>query len=51
MKTIGLIGGMSWESTAEYHRLLNERGRERLGRPPLRQVRAVCGLPFSHQPR
>ncbi|MEU4796717.1 aspartate/glutamate racemase family protein [Streptomyces sp. NPDC023327] len=31
MKTIGLIGGMSWESTAEYYRLLNERTRERLG--------------------
>ncbi|MGW3489953.1 aspartate/glutamate racemase family protein [Streptomyces sp. NPDC001054] len=31
MKTIGLIGGMSWESTAEYYRLLNEGVRERLG--------------------
>ena len=31
MRTIGLIGGMSWESTAEYYRLLNERVRERLG--------------------
>jgi aspartate racemase len=31
MKTIGLIGGMSWESTAEYYRLLNEFVRERLG--------------------
>ncbi|MFG2898566.1 aspartate/glutamate racemase family protein [Streptomyces zaomyceticus] len=31
MKTIGLIGGMSWESTAEYYRLLNELTRERLG--------------------
>ncbi|MFC6598634.1 aspartate/glutamate racemase family protein [Kitasatospora paranensis] len=31
MRTIGLIGGMSWESTAEYYRLLNERTRERLG--------------------
>ncbi|MDH6522755.1 aspartate racemase [Streptomyces sp. SAI-135] len=31
MKTIGLIGGMSWESTAEYYRLLNEFTRERLG--------------------
>ncbi|GAA4993904.1 aspartate/glutamate racemase family protein [Kitasatospora paranensis] len=26
-----MIGGMSWESTAEYYRLLNERTRERLG--------------------
>lgn len=31
MKTIGLIGGMSWESTAEYYRLLNEQTRDRLG--------------------
>ncbi|MFB4195576.1 aspartate/glutamate racemase family protein [Streptomyces carpaticus] len=31
MRTIGLIGGMSWESTAGYYRLLNELTRERLG--------------------
>jgi aspartate racemase len=31
MKTIGLIGGMSWESSAEYYRLINEGVRERLG--------------------
>ena len=31
MKTIGLLGGMSWESTAEYYRLANELVRERLG--------------------
>ncbi|WP_329611716.1 aspartate/glutamate racemase family protein [Kitasatospora herbaricolor] len=31
MKTIGLLGGMSWESTAEYYRLLNVLTRERLG--------------------
>ncbi|MEV8322830.1 aspartate/glutamate racemase family protein [Kitasatospora sp. NPDC056731] len=31
MKTLGLIGGMSWESTAEYYRLLNELTRDRLG--------------------
>ncbi|WP_457027929.1 aspartate/glutamate racemase family protein [Kitasatospora sp. P5_F3] len=31
MKVIGLIGGMSWESSAEYYRLLNELTRERLG--------------------
>lgn len=29
--TIGLIGGMSWESTAAYYRLANELVRERLG--------------------
>lgn len=31
MKTIGLLGGMSWESTAIYYRLLNELVQERLG--------------------
>ncbi|HET7308397.1 MAG TPA: aspartate/glutamate racemase family protein [Gammaproteobacteria bacterium] len=31
MKTIGLIGGMSWESTAHYYRRLNELVVERLG--------------------
>jgi len=31
MKTIGLIGGMSWESTVEYYRLINESVREKLG--------------------
>lgn len=30
-KRIGLIGGMSWESTLVYYRLLNERIRSRLG--------------------
>ena len=31
MKTIGLIGGMSWESTVTYYQLLNTLARERLG--------------------
>ncbi|HWU77879.1 MAG TPA: aspartate/glutamate racemase family protein [Rhodanobacter sp.] len=31
MKTIGLIGGMSWESTASYYRLINEAVKTRLG--------------------
>ncbi|WFB10493.1 aspartate/glutamate racemase family protein [Streptomyces sp. LX-29] len=31
MRTIGLIGGMSWESSAEYYRILNEVTRSRLG--------------------
>ena len=31
MKTIGLLGGMSWESTASYYRIINERFRARLG--------------------
>ena len=31
MKTIGLIGGMSWESTVEYYRVMNEEVKARLG--------------------
>lgn len=31
MKTIGLIGGMSWESSIEYYRILNETVKEKLG--------------------
>lgn len=31
MRTIGLIGGMSWESSAEYYRLVNGAVKERLG--------------------
>jgi aspartate racemase len=31
MKTIGLIGGMSWESSLEYYRLINQSVREQLG--------------------
>ena len=30
-RVIGMLGGMSWESTAEYYRLANELVRERLG--------------------
>jgi aspartate racemase len=31
MRTVGLIGGMSWESTLPYYRQVNERVRDRLG--------------------
>jgi len=31
VKTIGLLGGMSWESSAEYYRIINEEVRARLG--------------------
>jgi aspartate racemase len=31
MRTIGLIGGLSWESTAIYYQIINQRVRERLG--------------------
>ncbi|CAG0900273.1 unnamed protein product [Cyprideis torosa] len=35
MKTIGLLGGMSWESTREYYRILNE------------EIRNICGSTHS----
>jgi aspartate racemase len=38
-KVIGLIGGMSWESSAEYYRIINQRVRDRLG--PLRSARCL----------
>ena len=31
MKTVGLIGGMSWESTIPYYRIINEKVKERFG--------------------
>ena len=31
MKTIGLLGGMSWESSAEYYRIINQQIKQKLG--------------------
>jgi len=31
MKTIGMIGGMSWESSIEYYRIINETVKEKMG--------------------
>ena len=31
MRTIGLIGGMSWESTVTYYRVINEETQRRRG--------------------
>ncbi|MBA1429771.1 aspartate/glutamate racemase family protein [Pseudomonas fluorescens] len=39
MRTIGLIGGMSWESSAEYYRIINRQVRDRLG--PLRSAQLL----------
>jgi len=33
MRTIGMIGGMSWESSAQYYALINRAVRDRLGSP------------------
>lgn len=39
MRTIGLIGGMSWESSAQYYRIINQEVRSRLG--PLRSAQLL----------
>ena len=31
MKTVGLLGGMSWESTVTYYQIINETVKEKLG--------------------
>ena len=31
MKTIGLIGGLSWESSIAYYRIINQETQKRLG--------------------
>lgn len=41
VRRIGLLGGMSWESTAEYYRVINEAVAERLG--GLHSARIVLG--------
>jgi aspartate racemase len=46
MKTIGLIGGMSWESTATYYRIINELVRERLGGLHSARI-CLCSLDFA----
>jgi aspartate racemase len=33
LKTIGLIGGMSWESTVDYYKILNQQVKAKLGEP------------------
>ena len=35
MKKIGLIGGLSWQSTVEYYRVINEESNRRLGGGPV----------------
>jgi len=50
MRVIGLLGGMSWESTAVYYRLCNEFVRERLG--GLHSARVlVHSVDFAHVER
>ena len=42
MKTIGLLGGMSWESTLEYYRIINQEVKARLG-----GLHSACCLLYS----
>ncbi|QBR92982.1 aspartate/glutamate racemase family protein [Nocardioides euryhalodurans] len=46
MKTIGLIGGMSWHSTASYYRIINETVAQRLGGHSSAQI-ALQSLDFA----
>ncbi|MCB8875271.1 aspartate/glutamate racemase family protein [Acidisoma silvae] len=47
MHMIGLIGGMSWESSAEYYRILNQGVRDRLG-PTASAQCLLWSFDFSH---
>jgi len=38
MKTIGLLGGMTWESTHEYYRIINQQVNKRLGKHHAAQI-------------
>lgn len=46
MKTIGLIGGLSWQSTAMYYRLINEEINTRLGK---NHSARICMYSFDFQ--
>jgi aspartate racemase len=46
MKTIGLLGGMSWESTLHYYAAINERVKERLGGLHSAEV-LLCSVDFA----
>ena len=46
MKTIGLLGGMSWESTATYYRLINEGVKQRLGGLHSAEI-VLCSVDFA----
>jgi len=46
MKTIGLVGGMSWESTQEYYRIINQRVNEKAGGFHSAKV-VLCSVDFE----
>ena len=49
MKTIGLLGGMSWESTVSYYRIVNTVVKERLGVLYLPALVFTHGIPQKRQ--
>ena len=46
MKTIGLIGGMSWQSTAEYYQVINETVAKKLGGLHSAKI-VLCSVDFA----
>lgn len=46
MKTIGLLGGMSWESTLDYYRTINEGIKDKLGGLHSAKI-AMCSVDFE----
>ncbi len=50
MKTIGLLGGMSWESSAQYYAILNREAMRRLGHPHSARV-AMLSVDFGEVER
>ncbi len=47
MKTLGLIGGMTWHSTVDYYRLINQGVHERLGGSQLGRAAAPVSIDFE----
>ena len=47
MKTIGLLGGMSWESTVSYYRTINEGVKNALGGLHSAKI-ALYSVDFDH---
>ena len=43
MKTVGIIGGMSWESTSTYYRRLNQLINEQLSHAVLKIIQSYIG--------
>ena len=46
MKTLGLLGGMSWESTVTYYQIINETVKEELGGLHSAKI-LLCSVDFA----